>query len=174
MYRRRSLAAAVAMAAPLLLGLRSTAMAQQDTLQNQLVGSWALISIRTTRPDGSVYGPFGPQETDTLLFERNGRFALILINPDTPKYAVNNRENPTSQEAMATAKASFDFFGSYSVNEPDHTFVFHVEASSFPNFAGTDQKRVIKSLTPSELVFVNFTPPDGGGNTVKLTYRRIE
>jgi hypothetical protein len=149
----------------------ASAVAQQDLLQNQLIGSWSLVSTRTTRPDGSVYAPYGPHETGTLVFERNGQFALILINPDIPKYASNNREQPTSEEALAAAKGSFAFFGTYSVNEPDRTFVFHVKASSFPNFNGTDQKRIVKSITADELVFQNMAPPNAGAR-VELIYRR--
>ena len=171
MDRRNILLATVA--GSLFVGATRTAIAQRDTLKDKLVGSWALVSTRTTRPDGSVYAPYGPHETGTLLFERNGRFALILINPDAPKYASNNRENPTPEEAMAAAKGGFAFFGSYSVKETDNTFIFHIEASNFPNFNGTDQKRSIKSLTANDLVFANFTPPNGGAR-VELIYRRIE
>ena len=67
--------------ASLSIGMQWPAVAQQGPLKDQLIGSWTLDSTRTTRPDGSVYGPYGPHETGTLIFERNGRFAIILINP---------------------------------------------------------------------------------------------
>ena len=157
--------------APLYLGIAAPAVAQQELLKDQLVGSWALVSTRTTRPDGSIYGPYGPHEKGILIFERNGRFALILVNPDISKFTSNNREQPTSEEALATTKGSFAFFGAYSVNEADRTFVFHIEASSYPNFNGTDQKRIVKSVTANELVFQNLAPPNAGVR-VELIYRR--
>jgi Lipocalin-like domain len=160
MTRRSTLAMAIT--ALLLLGIAPPAVAQQETLKNQLVGSWALVSTRTTRPDGTIYGPYGSHETGTLIFEQNGRFALILVNPDIPKYVSNNREMPTPDEALAAAKGSFAFFGSYSVNETDRTFVFHIEASSYPNFNGTDQKRIVKAINQDQLVFENLAPPNGG------------
>jgi hypothetical protein len=169
MSRRSTLAMTIT--AALLLGIAPPAVAQQETLKNQLVGSWALVSTRTTRPDGSIYGPYGPNEKGILIFERNGRFALILVNPDVPKFASNNRELPTPDEAVAATKGSFAFFGSYSVSEPDRTFVFHVEASSYSNFNGTDQKRIVKSVTANELVFQNLAPPNAGVR-VELIYRR--
>lgn len=159
--------------APLFLGIAVSAVAQQETLKNQLVGSWALVSTRTTRPDGSIYGPYGSNEKGILIFERNGRFAGILVNPDIPKFASNNRELPTPAEAVAAVTGSFALFGSYSVSEQDRTFVFHVEASSYPNFNGTDQKRIVKALTANELVFTNLAPPNAG-TRVELVYRRID
>ena len=161
-----------AIAALLLASSLDSPRAQETSLREQMVGTWALVSTRTTRPDGSVYGPYGPHETGTLIFERNERFALILIDPDTPKFASNNREEPTSEEAMAAAKGGFAFFGSYSLNEADKTFVFHVEASNFPNFNGTNQKRLVESVSASGLTFVNFTPPNGGAK-VRLIFRRL-
>lgn len=156
---------------PLCIAVALPAVAQQELLKNQLIGSWTLVSTRTTRPDGSVYGPYGPHETGTLIFESNDRFAIILIDPDVPRYASNNREQPTSEEALAAAKGSFSFFGTYSVNESDRTFAFHVKASSFPNFNGTDQKRIVKSVTADELIFQNMVPPNAGAR-VELIYRR--
>jgi hypothetical protein len=170
MHRRNLLTASVAM--PLALMVPSSGFSQPGTLKDQLVGSWTLVSTRTTRPDGSIYGPYGPNEKGTLIFDRSGRFALILVNPDVPKFQSNNRERPTAEEALAAMKGSFAFFGSYSVSEPDRTFLFHIEASSFPNFNGTNQKRIVKSITANELVFVNDTPPNAGARA-ELTYRRV-
>ena len=170
--KRRQLWAALA-ATALIPGLAPLAFAQPETLKDHLVGSWTLVSTRTTRADGSVYGPYGPHEKGSLIFDRKGQFALILVNPDVPKFQSNNRERPTADEAVAAMKGSFAFFGSYSVNEADRTFVFHVEASSFPNFNGTNQKRIVKSLTANQLVFVNDTPPNAGARA-ELIYRRAD
>ena len=127
-----------AIAAFLLVFSEDSSRALEISLQEQIVGTWALVSTRTTRSDGTVYGPYGPHETGTLIFERNDRFALILIDPDTPKFASNNREEPTPEEATAAAKGGFAFFGSYSLNESGQNICcFTWKASNFPNFNGT-------------------------------------
>jgi hypothetical protein len=161
---------AVALLLPTVGGLQAQ---QGEGVKDKLIGSWALVSTRTTRTDGSVYGPYGPNEKGTLLFDSNGRFALILVNPDVPKYASNNREQPSQTEADAAAKGSFSFFGTYSVDEAERSFVFHIEASSFPNFNGSNQKRIIKEISADRLVFVNTTPPNSGGRA-ELIYRRLK
>jgi hypothetical protein len=87
------------------------------------------------------------------------------------KMGARNREQPTSEEALAAAKGSFAFFGTYSVSESDRTFVFHVTASSFPNFNETDQKRIVKSVAENELIFQNMAPPNAGVRA-ELIFRR--
>jgi hypothetical protein len=43
------------------------------------------------------------------------------------------------------------YFGTYSLNEPDGTLTLHIDRASFPNWAGTDQRRLITLLTATEL-----------------------
>ncbi len=167
---RRS-AMTVAGLALLPLVISQPAVAQKKPMKEQLVGSWSLVSLRATGTDGKTIDPYGPNGKGTLTFERNGRFALILVNPDSPKFASNLRDKPTPEEALSANKDSFSFFGSYSVDESDKTFVFHVEACSYPNFNGTNQKRIVKNITETELRFTNLAPPTGGTIT-ELVYRR--
>jgi hypothetical protein len=107
-----------------------------------------------------------------LIFEQSGRFAVVLVNPDIPRFASNNRTVATPSEFEAAYKGSFASFGRYSVTEADRTFVFHMEGSTFPNFNGVDQKRIIKSLTDEEFNFVSPTPPIGG--TSEFRFRRVK
>jgi hypothetical protein len=64
----------------MLAGLIQPANAQSTGLKDQLVGSWTLVSLRTSRPDGSTDEPYGSDGKGTLIFDRNGGFALILLN----------------------------------------------------------------------------------------------
>lgn len=105
------------------------------------------------------------------MFDRNGRFSLIILDGSLPKYASNNRGTPTPDEAMAVAKGSFAFFGTYTVDEATNSFVFEIEASNFPNFNGAKQKRIVKAISASELRFINETSP-GSAVVTELSYRR--
>jgi hypothetical protein len=35
------------------------------------------------------------------------------------------------------------YFGTYSTNDSDKTLTYHIERSSWPNFEGQDQKRIV-------------------------------
>lgn len=49
--------------------------------------------------------------------------------------------------------------------------MFNVDASNFPNFNGSKQKRIVKNIGASELRFINEAPPSRGTVT-ELVYRR--
>jgi hypothetical protein len=171
--RRRSILAAGAglvLAAAAVSGASAQA---PPRLKDAIIGSWALVSFHATRPDGSAAAPYGPRAAGTALFERNGRFTLILVNSDIPRFASNDREKPTSAEAMAAASGSTAMFGSYSVNGVDRSVIMHVEASSYPNDSGTDQTRLVKAISETALVLVAPASPNGGATT-ELTFKKIE
>jgi Lipocalin-like domain len=48
----------------------------------------------------------------------------------------------------------------------------HIERSSFPNWSGTDQKRIIRSLTADELKYTN--PSASVGGTAELAWKRVK
>src|SRR5712671_4656121 len=98
--------------------------------KRQLVGSWTIVSV-----DG-----YGPNPKGSLIFEANGRYSLQLLRSDLQKYASNNRTQGTPAEYKATVEGSLSYFGTYSVSGTDLTL--HVDGSSYPNWIGTDQKRV--------------------------------
>ena len=93
-----------------------------------------------------------------LTFTADGRYSLQLMRPDLPKIASKDRLKGTPAENEAVAKSVISHFGTYSVNEADGSYMLHVEASSFANYNGTDQKRMVTSLSADELKWTNPTP----------------
>ena len=84
------------------------------------------------------------------------------MRADRAKYAIDNFgqfAQATAEENKATAQGTITYFGTYSVNEPDRTIAIHVEGSSFPNWNGTDQKRLFE-ITEDELK-LTVCPPRG-------------
>src|SRR5262249_49722234 len=111
----------------------------------QLVGAWTLVS--NSAPNAVIQN--GPND-GYLIFERNGRFSFALLSSNVPKFASNNRNTGTADENKAAVQGSISYFGTYSVNEAEGTLTFHVERCSYPNWNGTDQLRLITSLTAQE------------------------
>jgi hypothetical protein len=81
------------------------------------------------------------------------------MRPDLPKYLSNNRTQGSPAEYRITVEGSLSHFGTYSVSGND--LIFHVEASTFPNWNGTDQKRINLSVTGDELKYNNLAPSGG-------------
>jgi hypothetical protein len=134
-----------------------------------LVGTWANVSNVSVRPDGSKADIFGPRGTGTAIFGSNGRFAIININPDTPKFASNNRAQGTPEENKAAVLGAIALYGTYSV--ANKVIAFKVEGSSFPNWTGTEQKRTIKSFTKDQFT---WTLPASIGGTAEVTWKRMK
>ena len=87
----------------------------------------------------------------------------VLARPDMPKFASNNRNTGTADENKAVVQGSLAIYGKYSVAK-DGTLTLHVERSSYPNWSGADQTRVVTSLTASELKW-NIPAPSIGGSS---------
>ena len=56
--------------------------------------------------------------------------------------------------------------GTYVVSPADKTLVFKVDSSTFPNWHGTEQKRLLASTSRDDLKYVTPTASSGGVGTV--------
>jgi hypothetical protein len=136
----------------------------------EIVGSWTLISVKVEQA-GEIVEPFGPNPKGSLMFDRNGRFSIVINRSDLPKIASNNRAAGTQEENKSIVQGSIAYFGTYSVSETDHLFVVHVEGGTFPNWVGTDQKRIF-NIAGDELKYTNSNRSVGAG-TALVIWKRL-
>jgi hypothetical protein len=137
----------------------SSAIAQQKSLKDQLVGTWAVVSSTTKLPDGSP--AWGSNPKGLYIFTDNGRYSSHLLRSDRSKFASNNRATGTPEENKAAVLGNSSNFGTYSVNEANKTFTIRFEGSSFPNLEGTEQTRPF-TISGDELTVTNPAPTVGG------------
>jgi Lipocalin-like domain len=135
--------------------------------KDQLVGDWTLVSVNA--PNAAIQNR--PND-GFIVFERNGRFSFALLSSNVPKFASNNRNTGTAEENKAAVQGNISYFGTYSVNEADGTLTLHIERCSFPNWNGTDQSRLITSLTAEELKYTN--PSASIGGSAELVWKRVK
>ena len=81
----------------LCIGFSATSDAVAQTTKD-LVGTWTLVSNVNVRQDGSRANVFGPHGKGIAIFESNGRFAIVSINPEMPKFGSNNRAQGTARK----------------------------------------------------------------------------
>jgi len=127
----------------------------------EVVGMWSLVFVRLEQ-DGNKIDMYGANPQGQAIFAPNGRFSIMFIRPDVPKFASANREAGTSEENKAAVNGSIAYFGTYSVSETDKVIMYHLEGSTFPNWRGVDQKRLFK-LSGDELTLTNPNPSTGSG-----------
>src|SRR5262245_38483803 len=101
---------------------RSSAVAQQGTLQGQLVGTWIFVRTEATQADGTKVLPFGPNPKGILIFTADGRFAHLQVAENIPKFASNSRVTGTAEENKAAVQGSIALGGTYTVDETAKAF----------------------------------------------------
>ena len=155
-------------AAFLLFICFGAAGAEAQTAQD-LVGTWTLASA-TIRSGEVKMDMFGPDPSGTLMFGRDGHYALIFLRRDLPKLTSNNRLSQTVEESRDITKGSIAHFGTYAVDETGKFLVLRIESSTFPNWAGAEQRRPF-SLSGDALTYIS---PGSSGVATEVALRRAK
>ena len=150
--------------------LAGHAIAQKKSLKEQLVGSWLIVTADNIRPDGSRFQSLGPNPKGIMMFDANGWFSFQIAQPGRPKFTSDNRLQGTAEENKATVQGSLSYYGKFSVDETDRVLHLYIESSSYPNFDGIDNKRIITSL--SEDKFTWYSPAGSIGTTAEVVWKR--
>jgi hypothetical protein len=124
------------------ISIPTSAAAQQpsNSMKEQLVGTWKLVSLVSTRPDGSKYELFGPEANGLLIFDGNGRYSLQIFRRRRVPFAGGRMEG-TQEENRAAVQGMISHFGTFTIDDAEHAVTFHIESSSYPNWDGTAQTR---------------------------------
>jgi hypothetical protein len=93
-----------------------------------IAGAWSLVSLSEDH-HGQITRPLGDKPQGQVIYGGHGELSVTLLSGDREK----KPGNPLMPVGPAIA-----YFGTYTVN--GDTITSHVIASTFPNFAGTDQK----------------------------------
>jgi hypothetical protein len=137
---------------------------------NDVVGTWTIVSA-VNEQDGRKSDIFGPNPKGALVFDSDGRYALVVLRSDLPKFASNNRATGTPDENRAVVQGSIAHFGTYAVSDAGKTLVFRVVSSTFPNWNGAEQKRPL-TLARDELRYT--VPAASAGGSAELVWARAK
>ena len=141
---------------------------QGGSVSQQAVGTWAVVS-QYVEQDGKRLQPFGDKPQGRAVYDDKGRFMLILHRADLPKFASNNRMTGTPDEYKAIGQGSIAYYGTYTIDEKEGTVTQRYEGSTYPNWQGDEQKRLI-SVSGDELRIISpFTSVGGGKAYLVLT-----
>jgi hypothetical protein len=142
-----------------------------QTAKERLVGSWTLVSL--TAGEGADQSlPYGPNPRGSMMVDANARFMITVMRSDLPNFASNNRMRGTPDENNSVVQGSIAYYGTYTIDEATRVITVNVEGSTFPNFIGGTQTRIL-SFDGDEVTYLNPTPSHGGA-PAKVTYRRAK
>ncbi len=144
-----------------------TAVEQTSKGGGKVVGTWTLVSETAHQGDKTTQ-PLGPNPLGSMMLDKGGHFMLLISRRDLPKFAAGKRDSGTPEENKAVLSGLLAFVGTYTVNEG--VLTLHPEASTFPNWIGSDQKRYF-SIAGDEMKWTNRTPAIGA-EVVEVVWKR--
>jgi hypothetical protein len=154
--------------APALFGfavmLSNGALAQSA---EDIVGTYTVASFWNVQGDKKTE-LYGPHPKGLMRLDASGRYVVVLMRPDLPKFASNNRTTGTAEEYKAVAMGSFVHLGTYTV--ADGHIIFHLENTTYPNWDGEVQKRKLTVMGDELKYEVSSTM----GGTSTVIWKRVQ
>ena len=138
--------------------------------ESPLRGTWILVAADVLQPDGTRQPDYGPAPQGRLMIDAAGRYALEIYRSDRPVFATGDKRNGTPAEYRAAVLGESSHFGRLSIDRKTGELVFAIEAASFPNWQGTEQRRRY-TLKGNELSY--RVPPRPDGSVPISVWRRV-
>jgi Lipocalin-like domain len=105
--------------------LPGSAVSQQTSLKEQIIGTWSFVSALDVKQDGTKSDRWGQNPKGILVFDSNGHYSLTIMRSDLPKFAAKTADQGTADENKAVLQGMITHFGTYSLNEADKTLTTH-------------------------------------------------
>jgi hypothetical protein len=152
--------------------LLSESHAATQSAGDQFRGSsWRIVSGTVERGGKKVHWT-APHLQGFLMFDAGNHFLIVIVRSGLPKSAPSSGQAGTVGEKTPGLQKNIACFGTYSINDGDHTISVHIEGSTYPKWTGTDQQRRF-TLTGDELKWTNASS-SGGGGTAELAWKRVK
>ena len=131
--------------------------------RKRLIGTWKLVTIERSGPNGGLLPPppppaFGsPNPIGFLVYDSAGYMGMTIMQSDRPRFA---GARPTPAEAKTAVLSYLSVCGTFSVSDEGRAVTHHVQTSLNPNVAGTDQKNSFE-LSGNRLALTSRHGADG-------------
>jgi hypothetical protein len=126
--------------------LSASAAGQQNSLKDQIIGTWLFVSVYDQYEDGKKVHTFGTNPKGQWIFGNDGRFSEILVGEPRPDLKT---KDPRLPNAFIVA-----WYGTYSVNEADKAVTWRAEGGGYSPRIGSESKLLITTITGDTLNYV--------------------
>ncbi len=157
----------------LMLLLVATPAISKPFKEADLIGAWGYVSGYTITPDGERLDQFGEHPQGIFIILPSHLYSHIVMKPDLPKVKSGLLKETAPGEQETLAEGVLAHYGTWQVDEDRGTLTVHIEKSSFPNFDGIQQTRLVTILDKDTLEYVNTTSSTGPGAKVVSRLRRL-
>jgi hypothetical protein len=152
------------------LFIGNQAIAQQDSIKDQLVGTWKFVMCEAITPDGTKLPIVeGNNPAGQYIFTSDGHFSF-QVAADVPHFASKSPRQTTPEENRAAIRGALAYYGTYTVNDAEKTIIERIERSSYSYLNGTEGKRIITLLSANEMKYTN--PALAAGGSINCAFKR--
>ena len=140
-------------------------------MSDEFVGAWKLISLERRTAAGEVTYPMGQNPVGRLTYDALGRMSVQIMRPDRPKPQGVTPASWSAPEKAAAFDGFIAYYGTFTVSETERAVIHHVEASLYPHWVGSDQRRLYE-FSGSQLILRAVNGSGGPGTESRLVWER--
>jgi len=144
-----------------------SALAQQS-LQSQLEGTWKITAGYDQYTDGHKQTVWGNNPQGIAEYTPSGTLIFVLMNGD--------RSAKTGTLPADPVGPAIAFFATYTVDEQNKTYTYHVQQCTFPQWNGISRTSTVTDITPTSFKIVAATihDPAGGDFQPHIEFERVK
>ncbi|KAK4960511.1 hypothetical protein LTR10_003407 [Elasticomyces elasticus] len=152
------------------------------SLRDQLIGAWELVEYSAFPPSSPVEKiyPMGENARGIIMYTPNGYMSAQLQIPGQSPFASGDMNGGTTKELAEAGRKYFAYTGQFWLDESgDEPILMHeMRCSSFPNWLGNVQRRIMKLSVEGGEQFLTLGPEKavevmGEVRMTRLVWRRL-
>src|ERR1700730_2814688 len=140
-------------------------------MSDEFVGAWKLISYERRSAAGEITYPMGQNPVGRLTYDALGRMSAQIMRPDRPKFKAPSPAGWPPTQKAAAFDGYIGYYGTYSVSDTERAVIHHVEASLYPHWVGSDQRRLYE-FSGNQLILRAVNGAGGPGTESRLVWER--
>jgi len=139
--------------------------------ESPLRGTWTLLAADKILPSGERVHDYGGAPKGRMVVDAQGRYSLQIFKSERPRFATADKVAGSAEEFASAVLGSSTHYGVVVADSEQRVLTFTIEASSFPNWEGTVQKRQYTLEGP---VLSYRVPPRPDGSVPISVWQKLD
>src|SRR5437879_7032976 len=107
--------------------------------ERALVGSYGLLSFQDIADDGEIREPLGLNPVGFIVYSAERCISAVIMRAGRPNFVDGDILGGSDAERVAAFGSASAYAGRWAIE--DGQVVHRLEATTFPNWTGTEQRR---------------------------------
>ena len=155
---------------------------RKKPLRHQLIGAWELVDYSAfpiANPSDKIY-PMGRDAQGIIMYTHTGYMSAQLQMPGQPRFQSDNPHGGSVEDRAEVGRRYLAYTGPFYLDESGDEPVLqhHMTNSSFPNWMGNTQRRLVKIEEKGDEQYLTLAPVGeflfmGEIRTTRLVWRKL-